>query len=245
MRARSLPWLVAAIIFVGTAGTGAAQDLGGYYGGMAMGGLVTNQTNITQSAIGTRGEQDAAEAAQPSEAETAPPLRYTPSLARRRSNLAGFVARLRAGDPQGATALEQAAASGDLIESIGADLARYGLRIDDVADAYSVWWVNAWLGWAGDTSDQTRAQMAAVRAQAARAVAATPSFANADEAARQEFAESLLVQAALIGAATKQIETDPAMKPQLRQAMAQAGQGMGLDFAAMRLTSSGFRAVGE
>lgn len=53
------------------------------------------------------------------------------------------------------------------------------------------------------------------------------------------------MQAALIGNATEQIKTSLVLKPQLRQAMDQAGRSMGLDFSTMRLTVSGFRTKGE
>jgi hypothetical protein len=244
MRAKRMYRVTATLLCVGASSAALAQDLGGYYGGMAMGGLVTNQTNITQSAIGTSLANEA-KTAQPAEAGPAPKLGYTPSLERRRTNLARFVTKLRAGDPKGAAELEQEIASTDIIEAIGAGLVRYGLRVDDVADAYAVWWVAAWQGRAGDTSDPSREQLSAVRAQAARAVSTTPTYASANEATRQELAESLLIQAALIGNATEQIKTNPASKPQLRHAMDQAGRSMGLDFASMRLTATGFRVTGE
>jgi hypothetical protein len=243
MRARRILQAFGTCTLVAATGGAAAQDLGGYYGGMAFGGLVTNQTSISQSAIGDSLARETRRPAQPADAGAALKLGYTPSLARRRANLASFVSKLRTGDPQGAAALEQLTASTDLIEAIGGELARYGLRVDDVADAYAAWWVAAWQGWAGDSSDPTRAQLSAVRAQAARALSTTPQFVTPDEATRQELAESLLVQAALIGAMTEQLKTDPATKPQLRQAMDQAGRSMGLDFATMRLTDSGFDAV--
>ena len=245
MRARYFVQLVGTAFLLGATGAAAAQDLGGYYGGMALGGLVTNQTSITQAAIAKSLTKETEGTTQPADAGAAPKLGYTPSPARRRANMARFVSKLRSGDPQGAAALEQLTASTDFIETIGAELARYGLRVDDVADAYAVWWVAAWNGWAGDTSDPTREQLSAVRAQAARAVSATPGFAIANEATRQEMAESLLVQAALIEAATDQLKIDPATKPQLRQAMDQAGRSMGLDFTTMRLAKSGFHTLGE
>lgn len=245
MRAKRVFRTSRMLLLVSASCGASAQDLGGYYGGMALGGIITNQTSITQADIGKSLTQETKGAAKPADAAEAPRLGYTPSPARRRANMARFVSKLRSGDPQGAAALEQLTASTDLIETIGTELVRYGLRVDDVADAYAVWWVAAWQGWAGDTIDPTRAQLSAVRAQAARVISTTPMFAGANETARQELAESLLVQAALIDAATEQLKTDPTTKPQLRQAMDQAGRSMGLDFTTMRLTTSGFRALSE
>ncbi|OWJ64148.1 hypothetical protein [Inquilinus limosus] len=70
-------------------------------------------------------------------------FRYTPSRDRRAANLARFVARSRAADPQGADNLAKVFASTDVVEQMRAPLAAVGLRIDDVADAYAVYWINA------------------------------------------------------------------------------------------------------
>lgn len=170
-------------------------------------------------------------------------LSFTPSIERRRANLRQFVAKTRAADPAGAARLETLFAQGDIVEIIGQGLAPYGLRIDNLADAYAMWWVNAWQAWAGDTSDTTRAQAAAVRAQAAAAMLRTDALATASDAQKQEFAEALLVQAALVGASTEQLETDPSLKAPLRAAMTSASKVMGVDFSRMILTKSGFQAA--
>ena len=180
--------------------------------------------------------------AQPAAPTAANPaaLRYAPSTARRRSNLNGMIANMRRADPAGAAELQRIFATEDFIELAGRGLAPYGLRTDNVADAYAAWWVNAWLAWAGDASDTRPAQARAVSDQAGRALLATPAFVNATDAEKQALAESLIVQAALIGGATERLKTDPSQKAQLRAAMTQAGRSMGLDFSAMRLTPTGF-----
>lgn len=243
MRAIRVLETIGLLLFIGASRVAVAQDLGGYYGGMALGGLIANQTSISQAAIGDNLTREAGRVEKPADATAPARFGYTPSPTRRRANIARFVSKLRSDDPKGAAALEQLTASADIIGAIGGELDRYGLRVDDVADAYAAWWVAAWQGWAGDTGDPTRAHLSAAREQAARALSATPGNASADEATRQELAESLLVQAALISATTEQIKTDPAIRPQLRQAMTQAGRRMGLDFSTMRLTDSGFIAI--
>ncbi|WP_404333678.1 DUF6683 family protein [Sphingomonas sp. MMS12-HWE2-04] len=169
-------------------------------------------------------------------------LRYTPSPARRSANLARFVAKTRKVNPGGADDLERLFAT-DLFGQIGGLLRPYGLRTDDVADAYTVWWIAAWdasRGHGGADSDHDRATYQAVRAQAARALARVPSFAGADDAARQEFAELLLVQAVLAEAAVTQAKGDPQRLRAVAGAVNQGARAMGVDLTAMALTPGGF-----
>jgi hypothetical protein len=159
---------------------------------------------------------------------------------RTRANLAQFVAKSRAVDPQGAAAMERLFASTDIIAAMGQELAKYDLRTDNVADCYAVWWMSAWQGANGDTSDAAPATALAVKAQAARALAATPQFMRATEAQKQEYAEALLIQAALISATVDTYKGDPAMMRKVGAAIRTGAKASGLDLDAMRLTPGGF-----
>ncbi|HEX8554618.1 MAG TPA: DUF6683 family protein [Sphingomonas sp.] len=176
----------------------------------------------------------------PSSATAATSLRYVPSLQRREVNLARFVAKSRAADHQGAAAMEQLFAGTDVFAAMSKALAPAGLRIDDVADAYAVWWMSAWGAAHGDASTPSRAKAQAVRAQAARALAATSELARADDAAKQEFAEALLVQTALIDGMVEQYGRDPAMAPKIAASVRQGAKASGVDLDAMTLTETGF-----
>lgn len=167
-------------------------------------------------------------------------MTYRPDLARRRANLARFVARTRAIDPAGADELAKMFARSDMIEEIGRLGAPYGLRIDNVADAYSTYWINAYQAFLGRNTTPSRTLMAAVRDQASRAIGATAQFAGANDAAKQEMAEALWVQAALLDVAVEQSRGDPARLKAVGQAAAQGAQAMGLDFTRMTLTEEGF-----
>jgi len=91
-----------------------------------------------------------------------------PSLDRRRANFARFIAKAHAQDPQGAASLEKELGASDLIARAEPELAQYGLRIDNVADAYAIWWLNAWLAVRQRTDTPPARQITAVR-QGARA----------------------------------------------------------------------------
>ncbi|KGM31070.1 DUF6683 family protein [Inquilinus limosus] len=165
---------------------------------------------------------------------------YRPDPARRRANLARFVDRSRAADPQGAENLAALFAQGDLIERMRPELAKYGLVIDNVADAYAVWWINAWLASRGSHDDISAATAAAVRRQVVRSMASTTALATAGDAAKQEMAEALLVQGVLLGAALEQAKGDRTQTAALSRAAIQGASGMGLDLSAMTLTEAGF-----
>lgn len=243
---RHLKIFVAASLVLISSGSLVAQDFGGYYSGMAMGGLITNQTAITQTSIG----RSAAEAVQrrtsspngidEAQSGASDVSRYQVSVVRRKANLARFVQKSRPVDPQGAAALEQLFATKDIIAEMGTALRRYGLRVDDVADAYTLWWIDSWDAAHGKQTSPDRALLQAVRAQAAQAIAATPEFTRADDAAKQEYAEALLVQAALVEGMVEKYGKDPAMARKIASSARQGARASGLDLDAMTRTKNGF-----
>ncbi len=60
--------------------------------------------------------------------------------------------------------------------------------------------------------------VSAVKQQARDAFAATPKFANTTGAQRQEYAEALLLQAAMMGSSFEQLKSDPKLIDQLAEA---------------------------
>lgn len=167
-------------------------------------------------------------------------FRYQPDRARREANLARFVAKSRAVDPQGAASLERLFAQGDIIERMRPELARHGLSVDDLADSYTVWWINAWQASRGLGGDASPAATASVRRQVMQSMASTPGFVDAGDAAKQSMAESLLVQSLLLAAAVEQARGKPAEMAAVRNAAVRGARAMGLDLTAMTLTDRGF-----
>ncbi|WP_106514406.1 DUF6683 family protein [Allosphingosinicella deserti] len=184
----------------------------------------------------------------PSRAQPAPApapterLTYVPSVERRRANFARFVDRMRVQDPTGAAALEKELASADVIDRIGKELTAFGMRTDNVGDAYAIWWLNAWLASRQRSDTPPARQIAAVRAQAARAMAAVPEIAGGSDAVKQEVAESNLILAMLIGAFMERAKNDPALFRQVAESVAKGARASGLDLATMELTDDGFQA---
>ena len=167
-------------------------------------------------------------------------LTYKPSLDRRRANFARFIAKAHARDPQGAASLKKELGASDPIARAEPEFAQYGLRVDNVADAYAIWWLNAWLAVNQRTDTPPTRQITAVRSQAARTLAAIPEIANADDAAKQEMAETNLIQSLLIGAALEHAKNDSAQLRRISAAMRRGAHASGLDLGAMNLTDKGF-----
>jgi hypothetical protein len=167
-------------------------------------------------------------------------LRYVPSKDRRAANLKGFADRIARVDPAGAKQLQGLFAAGDVIERMGALMAPHGFRVDDLADVYALWWITSWQAMRGRNDDPAPAVNAAVRAQTHRALAATPALVGADDATRQQLAESLLLHAMLIDAAVDQAKGNPQRMQVVAKTAAEGARAIGLDLAAMNLTERGF-----
>ena len=78
---------------------------------------------------------------QPDISEDALVFRYSNSV--QKKNLAQFVEKARAADPEGAAKLEQILSSNDIIGYIGQEISSFGLKTNNVADAYTVYWMTA------------------------------------------------------------------------------------------------------
>jgi hypothetical protein len=167
-------------------------------------------------------------------------LTYKPSMERRRANFATFVAKSRKKDPVGAAMLEKELATSDVMGKMERALAGFGMHVDNVADAYAIWWLNAWLASRQRADTPPAAQIAAVRAQAAQAIASTPGFATASDAVKQEMAEANLLQAMLIGAYIDRAEGDRDLSRRLAAAVREGARASGLNLDTMELTNEGF-----
>ena len=197
-------------------------------------------TQMLQKDIDARRASSGQEAADRNSSIQSVSLRYSVSQQRRKANLAKFARHTRANNPDSAAKMEQLFSSTDIIAAFATALAPVDLRVDDVADAYAVYWMTAWGAAHGDTSTPSRGKAQAVKAQAARAMASSPEMALADDAAKQEFAEALLLQAAMIDAIGEEYRSDPAIGPKIATSVRQGARAAGLDLDAMTLTEQGF-----
>jgi hypothetical protein len=176
-----------------------------------------------------------------SEPIVATKLAYKHSPTSSRANLKRFVEKTRQINPQGAVELEQLFASKDIIGQINQGMVTVGLKPNNVADGYAIYWISAWLGTRGRNENLPKAQTIAVRNQAASALLNIPEFTSATDAQKQEITEAMLIQAALIDASIESAKSDPALLAQTQKAIAKGAEGFGLDLYSMNLTPQGFR----
>lgn len=200
--------------------------------------VVTSANDAVRRGSARKSQADKAVAAKPVK------TRYTPSLARRKANMAQFVARTRSVDPAGADQMQAQFASSDLIAEIGKVMPRWGLRSDDFADAYALYWTTAWLGSRGSNDDPPRSQILAVREQIVDALRGDAQFAAANDAMKQELAEAMLIHAMMISQAVNHgISKQPDRLPEIKNAVDAGARSMGIDLWSMTLTPTGFQGI--
>lgn len=158
-------------------------------------------------------------------------LNYRPSAQRRQQNLASFFRGNDGFDPRV-----------DMIGQIDAEMRKFGLRSDNVADAYAVWWVSAWEAVHRRDMPDSRGMYQAVRRQAERSLLSDPAIVQADEATKQQTAEALLIQAALIDAHVDAAKGNPQQTTTVANAVEQGARRMGVDLRALELSEAGFSA---
>ncbi|MGB3471690.1 MAG: DUF6683 family protein [Erythrobacter sp.] len=164
---------------------------------------------------------------------------YRYSKARTRKNLKTFVDRTE--NPAAKAELKKVLdAQPTVFDDLRAAIGSYGLDTHDVADAYALWWINAWLVANKRGEDPDKGTIAMVKQQTRNAFAATPDFARTTDEQRQEYAEALLLQATMLSSAFEQRLNEPAMLDQLADAASKGAKASGLDLSLMTLTKQGF-----
>ncbi|MCJ2189073.1 DUF6683 family protein, partial [Novosphingobium beihaiensis] len=167
-------------------------------------------------------------------------LSYRPRATVRKQNFAQFVAQTRAVDPDGAEKLQHLLTSVDVMNEVQKQLGRYGMRTDNLADALAAYLACAWFATRASTDDPTPAQMHGLRNQVARAIGASPEFADATDAMKQQLAEANLIQAVIISGYAETAKAQPALRAQIASAVAEgARKSYGLDLRSMSLSSHG------
>ena len=167
-------------------------------------------------------------------------LAYRPSMAIRNRNLVQFVENTRKVDPVTAQNLERFLASNDVLSPIQTSMVATGLSANNLADAYAVYWTTAWFGVQGRSEDLPKAQMIAVRNQAAYLLQSTKQFAGATDARKQQIAETMLLQSVMIAVSVNVAKSDPTQLDRVKSEIAQGAKQMGLDLDRMKLTAQGF-----
>lgn len=199
---------------------------------------VGQMNNVLGSTVRSGGDR---RAHAPTRSPAAVDTRYrgSPTVsAQVRAKFADFVARL---DPANAEQLRKVVQQQDLLGMWEKHVAVDGLRRGDVADAMAAYWVQNWL-MANKVPFASRAQVQAVRAQVTRALGASPAFARMGDAARQEIAETFMLNLVAQGSAYSDAASRRDAEAVARLSDAAAARfrkDMNLDLRRLKLTEAG------
>lgn len=176
----------------------------------------------------------------PAPRASVPSLTYSPSLPMRRASALKYAQSLKASDPSRAVAIDQFFWDGQIIDQIDQMMRPIGLRADNVADAYAIWWVAAWKAANNKNIEGTASMYRSVKQQAANALLSTPDLLAVQDVQKQEVAEMWLMQAVLIDAQSAAVKGNDEQQALIAKAVNDGARKMGLDLTSMDLTEQGF-----
>lgn len=161
--------------------------------------------------------------------------------ARQKATVNKWIARISKAEPKTAQQISASFQRQSLNQMAGPWLGRYGMRTDNGADAAAAYLSIAWLIARGNGGDPSRAQITGLRDQLVRAMSVTPGWVNAGNSLKQEFADSLLLQATVNGALLEGAKGDQRRSQAVADAVANgAKSAFGVDVRQVNLTSNGF-----
>ena len=167
-------------------------------------------------------------------------LNFPASQQRRKANITKFADSMKRNDPSNSSNIDALFGGGEIIGRLDEMMRPWGLRTNNVADAYTVWWVAAWHAVNRRELTPDPITMGAVKRQAQGALLSTPQLTAASNASKQEMAEALLVQAMLIDGGIDDAAGNSVKQAALAKAVNQGAKRMGLDLTKMTLTQDGF-----
>jgi hypothetical protein len=220
------------------------QDFSSPYAGNGQAGLITNQLNITQTAITRAANRTTKKPVSiASTGKRLATLSFKTSLTDRKLIIAQLLQAKRDINPAAAQDLERFLGNSDVIGQTSKAMVSAGLNPNNVADAYAFYWTRAWLGVRGQIESLPRAQMIAVRDQVATMLLTVPQMTAATNGQKQGLAESMLIRSALVEAAINSGQSDPVLLEKIKVSIAQGAKSTGLDVSQITLTAQGFRSA--
>lgn len=167
-------------------------------------------------------------------------MNFVASRARTKANLQIFVEKRKAENQAAGEQLEQLLASHDVIGTVQSVLGQYGLQRDNVAHAYTLYWIVYWGLANGVYEAPSVRSVQAVAQQVEQGFAVSPEFASMTEVQKQQTAEELMVLTAILDSASTQAKSDPSFAAQMEKASLQGSRKSGLQLDRIALTEEGF-----
>jgi hypothetical protein len=199
-------------------------------------GKITKSIAVTPPVASTN---PAAQITPPPSAANLAKLTFKPSPATRKQIINEFLKGVKALQPDVGAQMETGFAKVDVIGEITKGLAGYGLKADNVADAYAYYLMTAWMGAQGRTDDYTPAQISGVQTMVRTSIASNKDLLALEDSKKQFFAESLLLQGLMNDELTKAVANDPALKTKVAGDIKTAAKELSIDLDAFSLTPSG------
>lgn len=234
MKIRSI---LAAFLVVVTPTSVLAQDMGGAF---INAGIGNSGIEAVNQSIEDEGDDESSHGHDEQYRQNSHLLEYVVSRERRQANMDNFLASMTKSDPASAANLKPLFDDGKFLERVEQSIRPIGLRSNNLADAYTIWWVSSWEAVSGREAVKNPAMYSAVKKQASAALLSVPALANLTDSDKQEMAEMLMMQGLVIAARSKAAKGDSAKTSMLAGAVQQSAKVMGVDLAKMELTVNGF-----
>ena len=210
-----------------------------------VGGIAAQQAvidDINKGGAGSKGGRGSRPGTRGSRPASGGSTRYRPNLAVRRRTVANWMAKTRAANPQVAANLQRDLRGRDPIAALSANIGRYGLRTDDLADVMAVYLVSSWQGIRGEMNDPPLAPVRAARAQMHRVLLSNRRFSSASNATKQQLADALLLQMVVDDQSLRVAKGNPALIARTKNTIRQNTLSVfKIDLSKMKLTNQGFR----
>lgn len=167
---------------------------------------------------------------------------YRPDAAVRNQVYARAVQMMAKGGSADAEKLRQILMSGKMRNEVAGILGRYGMSPDNLVDTTALYLAVAWLTTHGNNGAPSAAQLGGLRRQVALAYGSIPQIMTMSNAAKQELAESNILQASLASTLAEQAGKDAATSAKARAVIANwVQQSYSVDLRRMNLTAQGLR----
>jgi transcriptional regulator with AAA-type ATPase domain len=206
--------------------------------------MVTMQHSVLENSLKRQNHAAVSTpATEPNVEFSAPPsadLSYKPSAANTKANIAKFIQNSKATNPQAAEQLRVAFANNDILGAMAKAYRTFGLDTRNVADVYAAYFVTIWQAGHQRTDTPSSQTFQAISAQMATSLANTPAFMTMNNAQKQEMAETLIIQTALMDAALEQAAANPEQLEAVSLIALDGSRKLGLDLNAIQITEDGF-----
>ncbi|NJM50263.1 MAG: hypothetical protein HC843_04720 [Sphingomonadales bacterium] len=164
---------------------------------------------------------------------------FTPSLELRKSNMSKFIAGMKQLNPEAGAQMEQGLAGIDVMNEMQKTVTPLGLNVNNLADAYVIYFMNAWTGANGITDTPTAAQVAGTKDMVYASFGSSADLAKLSNDDKQNTAEAFILQAVLFDLFAQAAASEPKVKAKVESDIRAGAKTMGIDVDQYAMTPNG------